>query len=214
MKQFLLFILVGVFSITCSAQDLSKKSINELEQLKTQAVANANYTLAEKIKTEINQRKASEINLTEFEAKIDVDIQAALAIEDYTKADELQQKKLKINKLKQIDIEINTAVAKDDFETADKLQQQQKALKAELTGTKAPRQQTPVAEANQLPANAFMPAMGVTEQTNSNNTNNAAASFFGVSNPNGNNKSKTDAVNQDALNAVLQMINQTNAPQK
>lgn len=207
MKQLLAIILITILSNTCRAQDLSTKSITELNQMKSQAIANANYIFADKIKTEINYRTATEVNIAQLEANVDADIQAALAIEDYLKAEQLQQKKLKINKLKQLDTQINAAVAQDDFETADKLQQQQKAIKAELTATQAPAQQTYTTPTTPVEENLFMPAATTTQPPNNNQPNNTNP-FLGVTNQNNTKVGKSAAITPE-IQSVLDMIIQT-----
>jgi hypothetical protein len=206
MKQLLSLLFIAHLSYASFAQDLSTKSFSELENMKTEAIANSNFEAAQRIHNEIEQRKAANISIADLEAKTDADIHAALAIEDYEKADHLQQRKIKINKLKQIDTEINAAVAIDDFDQAQRLQQQQAAIKGELTGTKAPQQQVASPTTYAAPAPTYTaPEPIITQapppkqtQTTFNplfllipgasaknkEPQKAGTSFFGVSNPN------------------------------
>jgi cell wall-associated NlpC family hydrolase len=162
-KHLLTFLFIGIFSFTSYAQDLSSKSISELETMKTEAVESSNFVLAEKIKNELKQRKAADISIAELEAKVEADIKAALAIEDYEKADQLQKKKIKINKLKQIDSEIKAAAAKEDYATAQTLKNEKIALTAELTGNKPPEKAAATTPATTQPAANSNPSAGVAE---------------------------------------------------
>jgi len=126
MKKLLLLVLL--ISNLSFAQDLSGKSIQQLQMLKTQAVSNENYELAGKINAEIKKREKESKPISEIEADLKTKLSLALKNEDYDQASVLKKKLKKIDDYKLIDQSITEAVKREDYQTASDL----KKYKVEL----------------------------------------------------------------------------------
>lgn len=79
--------LILALSTTSSfAQSLSGKNAQELKKMQTEAVANENYDLAEKIKKQLDRIEANKAKI----AKLEEEKKDAILIEDYSKAEALE----------------------------------------------------------------------------------------------------------------------------
>ena len=96
MKIKLLFIAI-LFTITQSVfsktLDYSKMAIKELKIAKEKAITGEDYSLAQKIKSEIESRKT----LDEIKNQIKSDLQVAINEEDFEEAGRLKEKLKKID---------------------------------------------------------------------------------------------------------------------
>lgn len=130
MKQLvLLFSLFLFFGFTASAQDLSKKTKQELEQMKTQAVKEQNFQLAETIKTELNNRKSIDDLIADrknelYEAAKNGDMARAEALKN-----EVQRLESVKTQLTALEEQLSLAVKEERYGDAQQLKTQIDTLK-------------------------------------------------------------------------------------
>jgi hypothetical protein len=128
MKNLILTLFCLLLFNSSFAQDFSSKSKAELNVLKQEAVAAENYSLASKIKKELETR----VSIDEIIATKNIELQTAVASEDYGKAEQLNKeittlkaKKAKIDELK---IEKQIAINSEDYEKVVAIEKEIKIL--------------------------------------------------------------------------------------
>lgn len=165
MKHLILsaFVFFAILS-TASAQELSTKSKQELEQIKDKAVKEQNYELAEKVKVELQSRKTIDELIAEKKSQLD----AAVKNGEYAKAEEIKKEVARLEKtkieIKTLEEQLNTAIKQENYAEAQRLKQEIAALKNPGADAQKPAtaQNTQKPEKNSTEANT--PTSGISSK--------------------------------------------------
>jgi hypothetical protein len=129
MKLIFTFLLF-FFLVTTYAQELSSLSVTELKAKKSKAIQNEDYSLASKIKTELDFRT----EIATKHSKLKAELKKAVAEEDYSKAADIKKKLEKYDRYSSIDSEIAKAVKAEEYNKAHELKIEKQQIRDYFQG--------------------------------------------------------------------------------